>query len=81
LYTEAEEAFTALEMLLGKDEWFFNNKEPTLFDASVFAYTHLLLDNKLGRGWVNTSLRDYVTQKSGLVKHRNRILESYFSSH
>lgn len=80
LYAEAEEAFAALEMLLGKDEWFFNNATPGLFDASVFAYTHLLLDNKLGRGWENTSLRDFVTQKSGLVRHRNRILELYFSS-
>lgn len=48
----AREAFAALEAaLVGEDEdemggaerWFFAAKNPGLFDAAVFSYTHLLL--------------------------------------
>jgi metaxin len=80
LYTQAEEAFAALEMVLGKDKWFFGAKRPGLFDASVFAYTHLLLDDSLGKGWMDTCLRDAVRSRKNLVRHRERILASYFST-
>ncbi|KAF2659637.1 hypothetical protein K491DRAFT_765925 [Lophiostoma macrostomum CBS 122681] len=79
LYKEADEAFSALEMALGDDEWFFGNKKPGLFDASVFAYTHLLLDEGLGKGWVDTSLRDKVVGRRKLVQHRERILKAYYA--
>ncbi|KAF1846894.1 uncharacterized protein K460DRAFT_280264 [Cucurbitaria berberidis CBS 394.84] len=79
LYSQAEEAFRALDMLLGDDKWFFGAKGPGLFDASVFAYTHLLLDEGLGRGWVDTRLRDALVGRERLVKHRERVVGKYFS--
>ncbi|KAF3037205.1 hypothetical protein E8E12_003661 [Didymella heteroderae] len=78
LYEQAEEAFTALDTLLGKNEWFFGAETPGLFDASVFAYTHLLLDDRLGKGWLDTRLRDTLMSRQHLVAHRNKILETYF---
>ncbi|KAJ9665703.1 hypothetical protein H2201_004187 [Coniosporium apollinis] len=79
LYREAEEAFEALDALLGDNEWFFDADRPGLFDAAVFAYTHLLLDEELGEGWRERRLCDAVRQCSGLVKHQEQILEQYFS--
>ncbi|KAK0635573.1 hypothetical protein B0T17DRAFT_624314 [Bombardia bombarda] len=45
LYAAAWDAFNALAVLLAESEtgWFFSSPAPTLFDASVFAYTHLML--------------------------------------
>ena len=79
LYNQAEEAFAALEMLLSDDDWFFGASGPGLFDASVFAYTHLLLDDNLGKGWLDTRLRNALMSRKRLIKHRNRVLDSYFS--
>lgn len=79
LYNQAEEAFAALEMLLGKDDWFFGASSPGLFDASVFAYTHLLLDEGLGKGWLDTRLRDALMSRKRLTMHRDRIVGAYFS--
>jgi len=79
LYREAEEAFEALDTLLGNNEWFFGADGPGLFDAAVFAYTHLLLDEELGDGWRERRLCDAVRKSNGLVKHREQILERYFS--
>lgn len=80
LHRQADEAFAALDMLLGEDEWFFGASQPGLFDASVFAYTHLLLEEELGMGgeWVDGRLRDAVRARKGLVAHRGRVLERYF---
>ncbi|KAF2466039.1 uncharacterized protein BDR25DRAFT_336613 [Lindgomyces ingoldianus] len=78
LYKEAEESFAALEMLLGSNNWFFGAKKPGLFDASVFAYTHLLMDENFGNGWVDSRLRGVLLQRKNLVTHRNRILTTYF---
>lgn len=77
LLDEAKEAFAALETLLAGDEWFFGRAGPGVFDAGVFAYTHLLLDE--GLGWVRTELGDVVRGCEGLVRHRERVLEVYFS--
>ncbi|KAF9700521.1 hypothetical protein EKO04_001991 [Ascochyta lentis] len=79
LHNQAEEAFTALESLLGNDDWFFGAEKPGLFDANVFAYTHLLLDDGLGKGWLDTRLRDTLISRQRLVTHRNKILEKYFT--
>lgn len=76
LYKEAEDAFAALETLLGNDKWFFGASRPSLFDASVFAYTHLLLDDKLG--WVETRLLDSLSRHESLVRHRDRIVNLYY---
>ncbi|KAF2259298.1 hypothetical protein CC78DRAFT_475904 [Lojkania enalia] len=78
IYQEAEEAFASLEMLLGENTWFFKAERPSLFDASIFSYTHLLLDKNLGKGWQDCRLRDAVLQRESLVAHRSRILTSYF---
>jgi metaxin len=78
LYNQAEEAFAALDSLLGDDEWFFGAETPSLFDASVFAYTHLLLDDGLGKGWLDTRLRDALKPRQRLVAHRDKILSKYF---
>ncbi|CAO2655137.1 Nn.00g102010.m01.CDS01 [Neocucurbitaria sp. VM-36] len=78
LYNQADEAIAALDMLLGDNDWFFGASRPGLFDASVFAYTHLLLDDSLGRGWVDTRLRDALMSRRRLIMHRDRILAKFF---
>ncbi|KAI9662082.1 MAG: hypothetical protein M1829_006221 [Trizodia sp. TS-e1964] len=79
IYNEASRALEALSAHLGADNWFFNAEQPGLFDASVFAYTHLLLDENLG--WAQQDQLAQMVRKSGnLVSHRNRILSTYFRS-
>jgi metaxin len=77
LYGEADQAFTSLSTLLGDDTYFFGGKEPSLFDASVFAYTHLILDVNLG--WEEDSLGRILRQQTNLVQHRDHIMSEYFS--
>ncbi|CZT24793.1 related to mitochondrial outer membrane protein (Sam35) [Ramularia collo-cygni] len=77
LIRDAEDAFEALSTLLGGDEWFFGKQKPELFDASVFAYTQLVLDEKLG--WEENPLGDVLKEKHGnLVRHRERIAGEYY---
>jgi metaxin len=77
LYSEAEKAFEALSILLGGDLWFFGAGDgPTLFDASVFAYTHLILDEKMG--WKEKRLVRTLRKRENLVEHRERLLVRYF---
>ncbi|KAI1001365.1 hypothetical protein K3495_g6834 [Podosphaera aphanis] len=76
LYSEADKAFEALSTLLGEDMWFFANKNPTLFDASVFAYTQPLLDE--GMGWVEKRLYQTLKTRRNLVEHRERLLATYY---
>ncbi|KAL5468332.1 hypothetical protein PMIN07_003016 [Paraphaeosphaeria minitans] len=78
LHRQAEEAFEALETVLGNDSWFFGASQPGLFDASVFAYTHLLMDGNLGDAWVDTRLRDALLRCKNLTSHRDRIIASCF---
>jgi metaxin len=78
LYAEASKAFQALSTVLGADEHFFGSAQPGLFDASVFAYTHQLLDNNLG--WQNKRMTDALKRNANLVQHRQRILEKYFGT-
>lgn len=73
---EAVDAFSALSTLLGEDSWFFGHATPMLFDASVFAYTHLLLDEDMG--WRNNPLAERLATFQNLVNHRNRILREYY---
>lgn len=77
LIKEATEAFEALSALLQRDEWFFGAKEPGLFDASLFAYTQLILDEQLG--WKYNPLEEALEQHDNLVEHRGRILGSFYS--
>ena len=76
LYSEADKAFEALSILLGEDPWFFGCDEPTLFDASIFAYTHLLLDD--GMEWKEKKLCRALRRRENLVQHRERLLVRYF---
>lgn len=75
LYCEANNAFKALSTLLGDDTFFFSNDSPRLLDASVFAYTHLLLE---GMGWKEKRLVKDLERYKNLVEHRQRIFETYF---
>jgi metaxin len=77
LVREAQEAFEALSTLLGEERWFFGGRNPGLFDASVFAYTHLVLDQRLG--WAHNPLREPLERYPNLVQHRERIKDEYFS--
>ena len=75
-HKRAERAFQSLSTLLGKDEYFFAADEPGLFDASVFAYTHLLLDERMR--WKHDLLSRALESNSNLVHHRNRVLDRFF---
>ncbi|KAK4507889.1 hypothetical protein PRZ48_001624 [Zasmidium cellare] len=76
LLNDAEEAFQALADLLGQDQWFFGQGHPSLFDASFFAYTCLILDDAFG--WKHNPLEELLSKHQNLVDHRNRIVEVYF---
>jgi metaxin len=80
IYVAARSAFAALETLLEQSQtpWFFDAPGPTLFDASVFAYTQLLLDRRLG--WVDRTVPDIVEAKLAVCRHRNALLMSLWSS-
>ena len=73
----ADQAFEALSMLLGDDEFFFGHGRPGLFDASVFAYTHLLASDQME--WKNTAMKDHFTKYDNLAAHQNRLEADYFS--
>ena len=73
---DASEALSALSTLLGEDQWFFGSERAALFDASVFAYTHLLLED--GLEWKDNQLREQIEKYGNLVQHRRRILELYY---
>lgn len=76
LLDEAIDAFAALSTLLGEDDYFFGQAKPALFDASVFAYTHLLLDESMG--WQNNPLAAELEKLQNLLQHRNRIVRSFY---
>lgn len=74
----AEKALESLSTLLGEDQWFFGHKQPTLFDASLFAYTQTLLDE--GVPWQNRLLVEKVQAFPNLIEHRMQIFNMYFDS-
>lgn len=73
---EAASALLALSELLGQDQWFFGQKQPSMLDASIFAYTQLILDEDLT--WGDNKLANQVSQHQNLVEHRDRILNQFF---
>ncbi|KAL5339918.1 hypothetical protein BJX70DRAFT_362834 [Aspergillus crustosus] len=75
LESEAAEAFEALSTLLGDNTHFFDRPNPGLFDANVFSYTHLILDQKLG--WKYNRLAQLLSQHENLVQHRGRLLKFF----
>ena len=79
LYNGAWDAFSALSTLLGDDEWFFGAQEPGILDVSLFAYTHLMLDDELGDGWVDTRARRGLQECGNLVRHRKRLYKRCYA--
>lgn len=76
IYASARKALDALSSLLGDDQFFFGKSDPGLFDASLFAYTHLILDESLG--WKHNPLATDIKKHDNLVQHRERIFNTYF---
>jgi metaxin len=74
----ANRAFEALSSLLGDNEFFFGHGRPGLFDASVFAYTHLILSDSMK--WENTSMTNDLEKYKNLVQHQDRLSRTYFPS-
>lgn len=72
---DVKSAFEALSSLLGENEHFFGRSSPGLFDASVFAYTHLILDK--GMGWKRNRLAQLLQEHTNLVQHRERLLQFF----
>jgi hypothetical protein len=73
---DAANALSALSELLAENKWFFGQKQASMLDASVFAYTHLILDGNLQ--WVRNELAQHTYQHQNLVDHRARILNQFF---
>ena len=76
IYRECAAAFEALSDLLGEDTYFFKQAVPGLFDAALFAYTNLFLDEHYV--FKEQRVRDDIKKLDNLVKHRRRLLEQYF---
>lgn len=80
LYRESDNAFSALSDFLGDEDWFFGEAEPGLFDAGVFAYTHLLCDKEMG--WkteverLGKSLRE--GKWKNLLAHERRVFNKCY---
>lgn len=88
IYREVERTFEALSTLLGgedegddgEERWFFGQRKPGLFDASVFAYTHLILHGD-EMGWWSEGERlvSGVRRRANLVRHRERVLREFYA--
>ncbi|CUS14117.1 unnamed protein product [Tuber aestivum] len=76
IYADAGAALEAISTMLGKDTWFFGGGDPGLFDASVFAYTHLILNLRWHTG-ENTLFRA-VMEHDNLLGHERRIRDAFF---
>ena len=76
LYRNAEQAWEALSELLGDSRFFFEEETPGLFDASVFAYTHLLISDSMQ--WRDARLTKGLVKHDNLVNHSKRISKRYF---
>ncbi|KAJ4418364.1 hypothetical protein N0V82_005645 [Gnomoniopsis sp. IMI 355080] len=97
IYAAARRAMAALETLLGQNTedhaWFFDAARPTLFDAHVFSYTHLILNDdyilpNVGKDvskssmdfWSDKTLREIVRDCPRLVEHAETMLKTYWPS-
>ena len=76
IYRESDKALEALSELLGDHKHFFGEAKPGLFDASVFAYVNVLLDENLD--WKDRRMQEGLRACQNLVAHRERILKKYF---
>ncbi|KAH7025868.1 uncharacterized protein B0I36DRAFT_365519 [Microdochium trichocladiopsis] len=101
LYEDARRAFGALATCLEEQQsaggggggaggggWFFGAEAPGVFDAAVFAYTHLILldpaaavaSSGCEAGWGDRTLADIVREFPALVRHRDRVYERCWGS-
>lgn len=82
IYTESRLAFEALSILLGDNQYFSATDRPGLFDASVFAYTYLILDQGPGHvmKWSDKTLNIQLEKLDNLVRFTERIAGQYFPS-
>jgi len=76
IFRDAENALSTLAELLSSSDWFFGQAQPSILDASIFAYTHLILDGSLQ--WSKNKLAEQLSQHANLSEHRSRILNRYF---
>ena len=76
IYRESEKAIEALAELLGDDEWFFGEARPGLFDASVFAYTNLFLQDR--SEWRDGRMGEALRRCETLIGHRRRIVDGWY---
>ena len=76
IYQGSDKAFGALSELLAGEDYYFGERKPGLFDASVFAYTNVILDD--GLNWKDTRMVDGLRRYPNMVEHRERIFEAYF---
>ncbi|KAI1938090.1 hypothetical protein LOZ66_003678 [Ophidiomyces ophidiicola] len=76
LLSAAKDAFEVLSTVLKDQAYFTGTDTPGILDASLFAYTHLILDESFG--WKRNPLKKYLNKYENLVRHRNRILQAYF---
>ena len=90
VYRDAERAWEALSAFLEDHEWFSQAQEdgsdghqdngnggPGMLDAKVFAYTYLVLDERMGLQ--DSRLANSLASRTNLVKHRERIVDRYFT--
>lgn len=77
IHRDCDKAFDALSELLGENEYFFGERRPGLFDASVFAYTNVLLDDTLE--WRDARIKEQLRKYQNLVEHRERIADKFFA--
>ncbi|KIW99472.1 uncharacterized protein Z518_11211 [Rhinocladiella mackenziei CBS 650.93] len=78
LYRKAADAFQSLSTLLAENKFFFGQTTPGLFDASLFAYTQIVLDENLE--WKTPTLKEALQMHENLVQHRARLMRGFFSS-
>jgi metaxin len=79
VYASAALALEAFALLLEEEEWLLGGDGKggaTLLDAGLFAYTQLLLDEKMG--WKDRRLVKAVLARPKLVAHRERMLQRYW---
>ncbi|QSL64319.1 hypothetical protein MERGE_001619 [Pneumocystis wakefieldiae] len=69
VYTDASYALHALSIKLGQDNWFFGAEDPSYIDATLFAYTHLVLSINLP----DDTLAREIKKHENLVKHAERV--------
>ncbi|KTW29409.1 hypothetical protein T552_01361 [Pneumocystis carinii B80] len=69
IYADASHALHALSIKLGQDQWFFGTEVPSYIDATLFAYTYLVLSINLPEDTLSHEVKKY----ENLVKHAERV--------